>query len=62
MLSLSFSIAQNCTLIASRMQLKGRVENISSIWKAKDQRSYVVTWKLDLILYFLAQILDICEL
>jgi hypothetical protein len=26
------------------------------MWKAKDKRSSVVTWKPDLILYFLAQI------
>jgi uncharacterized BrkB/YihY/UPF0761 family membrane protein len=35
---------------------EGSSRNVSSIWKAKDQRSFVVTWKLDLILYFLAQI------
>jgi hypothetical protein len=52
MLSLSFSIARNCALIASRMQL----QNISSIWKAKDHRSSVVTCNPNLILYFLAQI------
>jgi hypothetical protein len=51
-----FSIVRNCALIASRMQLKGRVGNVSRVWKAKDQRYFVVTWKIDLILYFLAKI------
>jgi hypothetical protein len=36
---------------------EGLSQNISSIWKAKDHRYSFVTWKLDLILYFLAQIL-----
>jgi hypothetical protein len=36
---------------------EGSSQNVSSTWKAKDQRSSIVTWKLDLILYFLAQIL-----
>jgi hypothetical protein len=36
---------------------EGPSQNVSSIWKAKDQRSSVVTWKPDFILYFLAQIL-----
>jgi hypothetical protein len=35
---------------------EGSSQNVSSIWKDKDQRSPVVTWKPDLILYFLAQI------
>jgi hypothetical protein len=35
---------------------EGPSRNVSSIWKAKDQRSFVVTWKPDCILYFLAQI------
>jgi hypothetical protein len=36
---------------------KGPSQNVSSIWKAKDQRYSIMTWKTDLILYFLAQIL-----
>jgi hypothetical protein len=35
---------------------EGPSRNVSSIWKAKDQRSSVVTCKPDFILYFLAQI------
>jgi hypothetical protein len=35
---------------------EGLSQNVSGIWKAKDQISFVVTWKLDLILYFIAQI------
>jgi hypothetical protein len=35
---------------------EGPSQNVSSMWKAKDQRSPVVTWKPDSILYFLAQI------
>jgi hypothetical protein len=35
---------------------EGPSQNVSSIWKAKDQRYPVVTCKLDFILYFLAQI------
>jgi hypothetical protein len=37
--------------------IEGPSQNVSSMWKAKDQRSYVVTWKPDSVLYFLAQIL-----
>ena len=35
---------------------EGLSQNVSSIWKAKDQRSSIMTWKPNLIFYFLAQI------
>jgi hypothetical protein len=35
---------------------EGLSQNVSSIWKAKDYRYFFVTWKPDLILYFLAKI------
>jgi hypothetical protein len=36
---------------------EGSSQNVSSIWKAKDHISSIVTWKPNLILYFLAKIL-----
>jgi hypothetical protein len=38
-------------------ETEGPSQNVSCMWKDKDQRSPIVTWKPDSILYFLAQIL-----
>jgi hypothetical protein len=35
---------------------EGPSQNVSGMGKAKDQRSLIMTWKPDSILYFLAQI------
>jgi uncharacterized BrkB/YihY/UPF0761 family membrane protein len=54
--SLSFSIARNWLLYSLQNGTEGLIRNISSMWKAKDQRSHVVTWKPEILFYFLAQI------
>jgi hypothetical protein len=44
----SFSIARNWPLYSLKNATEGQSRNISSIWKAKDQRYSIVTWKLDI--------------
>jgi hypothetical protein len=56
MLSPLFDSSKLCSY-SLQNETKGSSRNVSSAWKAKDQIHFVVTWKLDLILYFLAQIL-----
>jgi hypothetical protein len=46
--SFSFSIAHNLSLYSLQNATEGPSQNVSSIWKAKDQRSHVVTWKPDI--------------
>jgi hypothetical protein len=55
MLSPLFHSSKLCSY-SLQNAIEGPSQNVSSIWKAKDQRSSIVTWKPDLILYFLAQI------
>jgi hypothetical protein len=55
--SFSFSIARNWPIYSLQNGTEGPSQNVSSIWKAKDHRSPVVTWKPDINFHFLAQIL-----
>jgi hypothetical protein len=43
--SFSFSIARNWPLYSLKNATEGPSQNVSSIWKVKDQRSPVMTWK-----------------
>jgi hypothetical protein len=45
--SFSFSITQNLPIYILKNVTEGWIQNVSSIWKAKDKRSPVVTWKID---------------
>jgi hypothetical protein len=44
----SFSITQNWPLYSLQNGTEGMSQNVSSIWKSKDQRSPAVTWKPDI--------------
>jgi hypothetical protein len=46
--SFSFSTAQNWLLYSLQNATEGPIQNVSSIWKAKDQISPVMTWKPDI--------------
>jgi hypothetical protein len=46
--SISFSIAWNWPLYSLKNATEGSIRNVSSIWKAKDHISPVVTWKPDI--------------
>jgi hypothetical protein len=54
---LCFSIAWNCPIYSLQNRTKGSSRNVSSIWKAKDHRSTIMTWKPNINFHFLAQIL-----
>jgi hypothetical protein len=47
-ISFSFSITQNWPLYSLQNATEELSCNVSSIWKAKDQRSHVLTWKPDI--------------
>jgi hypothetical protein len=44
----SLSIARNWPIYSLQNGTEGPSRNVSSIWKAKDQRYPVVTWKPDI--------------
>jgi hypothetical protein len=58
----SFSIARNWPIYSLQNGTEGSSQNVSSIWKAKDQISPVVTWKPDIEFSFSGTNLDVREL
>jgi hypothetical protein len=46
------SIARNWPIYSLKNGNEGPSQNVSSIWKAKDHRSPVVTWKPDINFHF----------
>ena len=59
LISLSFSIARNWLLYSLQNAIEGPSQNVSSIWKAKDQRYSVMIWKPDIYFLFSGTNLDV---